>query len=256
MRQSTCLTQPKSNALRGPFQFFNSQPQPAATECLSETEPRAMTSANRITESPFDLRTLFSTASPIEHSSGTRLPTANWDTNHPQPRWLANPPSSLPLMRNSRVFEWRRHRTTTPGHRPHLQFDSSSNGTTNRDSGRLHVTANRPITGHSIDRRELQSSQPIVRASRNFLNGPVTSGMISTAVFRTTVTCERHLGSARVFERNPLPGQSVDRCLKQPDCRRRNALNSVPDGTEHGLRIRNQANRKDLSSPATRRQGK
>ena len=160
-----------------------------------------MTSADRITESPLDSRRLFRKRSQIRHSSGTRLPTANWDTNPPQPQRFANPPSSLPPMRNSRAFEWRRHRTATRGQPPHLQFETSSNGTTNRDSERLHVTENRPITGHSADRPELQSSQPTVGASRNFLNGPVTSGIISTAVFRTTVTCDRHrIGSGGFFE--------------------------------------------------------
>ena len=104
----------------------------------------------------------------------------------------------------------------------------------------------------------MRQSQDRRRGEPPLLNGPVTSRMISTAVFHTGVFINNELrktpdAACRILCNRRIVRQSADRCLKQHPGDLR------PHGRDPTGRLqpRNSSNRKSpLSRLATRKQGK
>ena len=71
-----------------------------------------------------------------------------------------------------------------------------------------------------LQKLDTSASREATELSRNTLNGAVSSGMISTAVFQISTQCNYQKDTGRGPNRlvNPA-GRAYDRCLKQPDCR-------------------------------------
>ena len=113
-------------------------------------------------------------------------------------------------------------------------------------------------SGLRCHRTCVRSTQDRRRGEPPLLNGPVTSRMISTAVFHTGVFINNELrktpdAACRILCNRRIVRQSADRCLKQ------HPGDSRPYGRETTgrLQFRNSSNPKSpLSRLATRKQGK